>query len=182
MATISNLSIDQGASFSTSVTVNTSDATTTLSAALNNSATTIPVATSIGLPEAGTVKIGLEDITYTGTTTSTLTGATRGANSTTAAAYASGQGVTFTAGALNLTGYSSLGQLRKSYGSSTATAMTTAISNAATGDISITMTDTATAALEAGRYQWDLLITSGSGNKTRVVEGIATINPSVSRS
>jgi hypothetical protein len=60
--------------------------------------------------------------------------------------------------------------------------MTTAISNAATGDISITMTDTATAALDAGRYQWDLLITSGSGNKTRVVEGIATVNPSVSRS
>ena len=182
MATISNLSIDQGATFSTSVTVNTSDANTTLSAALTDSATTIPVVSSIEFPESGTVKIGNEDITYTGTTTSTLTGATRGANSTTAAAYASGVAVTFTAGALNLTGYSSLGQLRKSYGSSTATAMTTAISNAATGDISITMTDTATAALDAGRYQWDLLITSGSGNKTRVVEGIATVNPSVSRS
>ena len=182
MATISNLSIDQGASFSTSVTVNTADATSTLSAALNNSATTIPVVSAIEFPESGTVKIGNEDITYTGTTTSTLTGATRGANSTTAAAYASGQGVTFTSGALNLTGYSALGQLRKTYSSSTATSMTTAITSATDGTIALTMTDTATAALDAGRYQWDLLITSGSGNKTRVVEGIATVNPSVSRS
>ena len=182
MATISNLNIDQGASFSTSVTVNTTSATTTLSSALTSSATTIPVATSIGFPEAGTVKIVNEEITYTGTTTSTLTGATRGANSTTAIAHASGLTVTYTAGALNLTGYTTLGQLRKSYGSSTATALTTAVTAAATGDISITMTDTATAALDAGRYQWDLLITSGTGSKTRVVEGIATINPSVSRS
>jgi len=38
-----------------------------------------------------------------------------------------------------------------------------------------------TAALESGRYVYDLVITDASGGKTRVVEGIATVNPSVSR-
>jgi len=84
--------------------------------------------------------------------------------------------------ALDLTSYTALAMIRKTYQSTTATTFTsTFVSPRTTGQITISLTDTQTAALEAGRYVYDLIITDGSGNKTRVVEGIATVNPSVSR-
>jgi len=84
--------------------------------------------------------------------------------------------------ALDLTSYTALAMIRKTYQSTTATTFTsTFVSPRTTGQITISLTDTQTAALEAGRYVYDLVITDGSGNKTRVVEGIATVNPSVSR-
>ena len=182
MATISNLSIDQGASFSTTVTVNAPAGSTTLNGALNNSATTITVHSTVGFPDVGTITIENETITYTGKTSTTFTGATRGASSTTAAAHATSIAVTYTAGLLDLTGYTVLGQIRKTFDSTASASMTTTITNATSGEIAISLTDTQTAALSAGRYQWDLRITGGSGTVTRVVEGVVTINPSVSRS
>jgi hypothetical protein len=87
-----------------------------------------------------------------------------------------------TGSALDLTNYTALAMLRKSYQSSTATTFTSAfVSPRTTGQITISLTDTQTAALESGRYVYDLVIIDSSGNKTRVVEGIATVNPSVSR-
>jgi len=83
--------------------------------------------------------------------------------------------------AVSLVGYSAAAQIRKSYSSSTSTAFTTSISNASGGEITITLTDTQTAALEAGRYLYDVLITASGGDKTRVVEGQVTVNPSVTR-
>ena len=82
---------------------------------------------------------------------------------------------------LNLTGYTGLGQMRKTYGSSTIAATFTLALTAATGQVTVTLTDVQTAALSSGRYVYDLVITDVSGDKTRVVEGIATIKPSVSR-
>ena len=57
---------------------------TTISSAINDSVTTIPVTATDNLPtHAGTIKLGTEEITYTGRSTSSgagnLTGATRGA-------------------------------------------------------------------------------------------------------
>ena len=83
--------------------------------------------------------------------------------------------------AVSLVGYSVTAQIRKSYSSSTSTAFTTSISNASGGEITITLSDTQTAALEAGRYLYDVLITASGGDKTRVVEGQVTVNPSVTR-
>ena len=84
--------------------------------------------------------------------------------------------------ALDLTNYTALGMIRKTYQSSTATTFTSSfVSPRTTGQITISLTDTQTSALESGRYVYDLVITDASGNKTRVVEGIATVNPSVSR-
>ena len=182
MATISNLAINQGADFSTSVTVNAGAAVTVLASALTDSATTITVNSTTAFPNNGTVIIGNESITFTGTTTTTFTGCTRGASSTTAAAYGVDTTVTMVGQALNLTGYSVLAQLRKSHTSSTATAFGTSISSAADGIIELSLTDTASAAISDGRYVWDLIITDGAGDIIRVVEGIATIRPSVSRS
>ena len=72
--------------------------------------------------------------------------------------------------------------IRKTYQSSTATTFTSAfVSPRTTGQITISLTDVQTAALEDGRYVYDLVITDSSGIKTRVVEGIATVNSSVSR-
>ena len=83
--------------------------------------------------------------------------------------------------AVSLVGYSAAAQIRKSYSSSTSTAFTTSVSNASGGEITITLSDTQTAALEAGRYVYDVLITASGGDKTRVVEGQVTVNPSVTR-
>ena len=87
-----------------------------------------------------------------------------------------------TGSALDLTNYTALAMIRKTYLSSTATTFTSSfVSPRTTGQITISLTDTQTAALESGRYVYDLVITDSSGNKTRVVEGTATVNPSVSR-
>jgi len=84
--------------------------------------------------------------------------------------------------ALDLTNYTALGMIRKTYESSTATTFTSQFAAPrTTGQITISLTDTQTAALESGRYVYDLVITDASGSKTRVVEGIATLSPSVSR-
>ena len=61
--------------------------TTTLDGSLSDSATTVTVASTTGFDSAGTIHIGNEEITYTGTTSTTFTGATRGAGGTTASAH-----------------------------------------------------------------------------------------------
>ena len=74
---------------------------TTLDGSLNDSATTITVASTTGFSSSGTVYIENEQVTYTGTSSTTFTGCTRGANSTTAAAHATGvQVAQFTSGAI----------------------------------------------------------------------------------
>ena len=100
------------------------------------------------------------------------------------------QGATFTTtvtvtdangDAVSLSGYSVAAQIRKTFLSSSATAFTASISNASSGEITISLTDTQTTALEAGRFVYDVLITASGGTKTRVVEGQVTVNPSVTR-
>ena len=62
--------------------------TTNLDGSLTDSATTITVNSTTGFSSSGTLHIANEQVTYTGTTSTTFTGVTRGANSTTAAAHA----------------------------------------------------------------------------------------------
>ena len=52
----------------------------TLNTALTNVATSVVLTDATGFASSGTVQIGLEFITYTGKSTNTLTGATRGAS------------------------------------------------------------------------------------------------------
>ena len=82
---------------------------------------------------------------------------------------------------LNLTDYTALGQVRKTFGSGTVAATFTLALAAATGQVTVTLTDVQTAALTSGRYVYDILITDSSGDKTRILEGHATVVPSVSR-
>ena len=67
---------------------------TTLDGSHSSSVTTLTLVSTTGLSATGFVYIGSEQITYTAISGSTLTGCTRGANSTTAATYSSGVAVT----------------------------------------------------------------------------------------
>ena len=67
---------------------------TTLDGTHTNSVTTLTLVSSTGFATEGTVFVKSEEITYTAVSGNTLTGCTRGANSTTAAAYSSGVVVT----------------------------------------------------------------------------------------
>ena len=84
-------------------------------------------------------------------------------------------------GILNLASYEVTAQLRKSYYSTTATSFTMTISDAAAGQITMAMDSTTSANVTPGRYVYDVLITSGAGVKTRIIEGIVTVLPSVTR-
>ena len=83
--------------------------------------------------------------------------------------------------ALNLTGYSALAQIRKTYGSTTIAATFTTVLTADSGQLALSLTDTVTAAMGSGRYVYDVVLTDGSGDKTRVLEGQAVLTPGVSR-
>ena len=80
---------------------------------------------------------------------------------------------------LNLTGYTAVAKLKRSYSSSTATDFVVDYPDRYNGALSISLT-AATAALEARRYVYDILLTAPSGTKSRVIEGIIEITPGVS--
>ena len=82
---------------------------------------------------------------------------------------------------LNLTGYTVAAQMRKTYGSSTATNFTGSVSNATQGKVSVSLTAVQTNALVAGRYVYDVEITSAGGTVTRVVEGQVEVTPGVTQ-
>jgi len=68
--------------------------TSTLSSSINTSVTSLTMASSSSFPSSGTVIIGTELISYTGNSSGTLSGLTRGASGTTAASHSSGATVT----------------------------------------------------------------------------------------
>ena len=84
-------------------------------------------------------------------------------------------------GVYDLTGHSSYAQMAKGYATShTRTSLTTS-NNTTNGIITISLTATQTAALEEGRYVYDVTIVKNSDSTvTRVVEGIITVNPRTS--
>lgn len=81
---------------------------------------------------------------------------------------------------MDLTGFVVYSQFRKSYGSTTGHTFVTAIINALTGKLSIGLTGVESSAIKPGRYLYDIEIV-GLNVKTRVVEGILTINPEITR-
>ena len=86
--------------------------------------------------------------------------------------------------AFDLTGYTAQAKMAQGYASTrTRTVITTAIaSDPTTGVITLSLTADQTAVLEApARYVYDVEITKTSDSSiTRVIEGIITVNPSVS--
>jgi len=86
---------------------------------------------------------------------------------------------------VNTTGYTARMQLRTSYSAATASLeLTTAngritLTNA--GVITLALTATETAALAAGRYVYDLELVSSGSQVTRLLEGVLTVSPEVTR-
>jgi len=83
---------------------------------------------------------------------------------------------------LDLSGYSAAAQMRKTYTSSSVSATFSTSISEASGQVTLSLTDTQTTALNPGRYLYDLNITSSGGQTSRVVEGQAIITPGVTRS
>lgn len=66
---------------------------TTLDGAIDSSVTTVTLATTEGYPVSGVITIGSEEIKYTGVSGESLTGCTRGHNSTSATSHSDGDSV-----------------------------------------------------------------------------------------
>ena len=81
---------------------------------------------------------------------------------------------------LSLSGFTANSQIRRWYTSSNTSAVFTTSINTTSSTISLTLTANQTSNLTFGRYVYDVEITSGS-EISRIVEGIITITPQVTR-
>ena len=82
--------------------------------------------------------------------------------------------------AIDLTGYTAVCQIRRSYATVYAVQMNIDDSNFSGGVITVTLPNTETAGLTPTRYVYDVTIQDLSGLVTKVFEGLATVNPGVS--
>lgn len=84
--------------------------------------------------------------------------------------------------AINVAGYVFSGQIRKSYYSANATAnLIIAVANTANGNLTISLNSATTSNIKAGRYLYDVKMTDTANVVTRVVEGIITVTPQVTK-
>lgn len=81
---------------------------------------------------------------------------------------------------LQLSGYTANSQMRKWYTSTNPAAIFTTSINTTSSVITLSLTDTQTNNLTAGRYVYDVEINNGS-TVSRIVEGIVTVTPQVTR-
>lgn len=81
---------------------------------------------------------------------------------------------------LNLTGYSAASQIRKTHSSSNSTAFTCTLTTA-NSTLTLALNNSVTAAMSAGRYVWDAELTNSSGTVSRILEGMVTVTPEVTK-
>jgi len=86
-----------------------------------------------------------------------------------------------TGGVVNLTGYSANAMIRKHHTSSTITKTFTITNGGTNGQLTLALDAANTAAMDSGRYVYDVKVTSGGYVVSRVVEGLVTVNPNVTR-
>lgn len=82
--------------------------------------------------------------------------------------------------AINLTGYTAAAQMRKHYTSSNSVSFTVSISPTL-GIVTLSLSSNTTNALVPGRFVYDCELTDTNGVTTRLVEGIVTVTPGVTR-
>ena len=81
---------------------------------------------------------------------------------------------------IDLTGYTGAAQIRKSYTAEIYKSFS--VGTSSNGILQITMNSSNTNALVSGQYVWDCELSNiSTGVITRVVEGIVTVTPSVTR-
>lgn len=81
---------------------------------------------------------------------------------------------------LVLSGYSANSQIRKHYTSTNSVAFSVSI-NATAGVITLSLTANQTSDMTSGRYVYDVELTDASNSISRIVEGIVTVTPQVTR-
>lgn len=82
--------------------------------------------------------------------------------------------------AYDLSNKSAVSKLKKFPSSTTSYSFSSSLT-VATGKVTISMGNTVTNSLDSGRYYYDIVLTNTSTNKkTRVIEGMALVTPSVS--
>ena len=82
----------------------------------------------------------------------------------------------------NLTGATATSQLRKNYTSTNYETINATINSPTTGIIVMSLTAVETAALKAGRYVYDLQVTYSDATVNRIIEGVITVRPEVTKS
>lgn len=80
---------------------------------------------------------------------------------------------------INFSTYSGAAQLRKHYTSSNSTGFSVSLTS--NGVITLGLTANQTGNLTAGRYVYDLEVTDSSNQVSRLIEGIVTVTPNVTR-
>ena len=80
---------------------------------------------------------------------------------------------------INFSTYTGAAQIRKHYSSSNSTSFSVSLS--ANGVITLQLTANQTGNLVAGRYVYDLEVTDSSNLISRLIEGIVTVTPNVTR-
>lgn len=81
---------------------------------------------------------------------------------------------------VDISGYTVEGKIKKNYASLTSVEFSTTSPITSTdGTINLTLTDAQTKDMEAGRYVYDVEITSSGGGTTRVLEGQVEVTPGV---
>ena len=84
--------------------------------------------------------------------------------------------------AMNLTGYSVASQMRSTHDSSSIVAtFSGSVTNASSGQLTLSLTNSQTSAIDEAIYVYDVEITSGAGAVTRILEGNITVTPEVTR-
>ena len=81
---------------------------------------------------------------------------------------------------IDLTGYTGTAQMRKHYTSVSYYSFTVSIEGLR-GIVTMSMTSNTTDSIPAGRYVYDCELSDPYGVRSRLVEGIVTVTPSVTR-
>ena len=84
--------------------------------------------------------------------------------------------------ALNVAGYTFASSIRKSYYSSSVTAnLTVTVLSEANGNVQLSMSSATTANIKPGRYLYDVKMVNNLNTAFRVIEGIITIYPQITK-
>ena len=80
---------------------------------------------------------------------------------------------------IDFTGYTASAQMRKYYSSSNSTTFTVTANSM--GGVTLSLSSNVTANLVAGRYVYDVEMVAPANTTSRIVEGIITVTPQVTR-
>ena len=81
----------------------------------------------------------------------------------------------------DLNGFTATSQMRKSYYAANSTASFNTSIDYTTSTVTLSLAANTSANIAPGRYVYDTILTDGSNNVVRVLEGVVEVSPSVTR-